>query len=139
VEDYAPWINIGLNIDQTYDDDTFNWRDEEVLKNFKTFGLDRYAKINIWYINWEKKRQHALKMGLQNLPSFEIVDPRSPSTRLAHKFLNKYQMYPFWTIDFFRLVISKGAKKIKYYLTRCKIEDLPVQFIKKEKETGTIY
>lgn len=111
-EDYLPWIEIGLNIHQVYDDDTFNWRDEEVLKNFKKYGLDRYAKINIWNIDWEKKRQQALKIGIQNIPSFEIVDPRSLSTRLAHRFFNKYQMYPFWTIDFLRLIISKGPQKL---------------------------
>lgn len=112
-EDYLPWINIGLKINKTFDDDTFNWRDAEVLKNFNIYGIERYDKTNIWYIDWEKKRQHALRMGLPNIPSFEIVDPRSLSTRLAHKFLNKYQMYPFWTIDSLRLVISKGPNKLK--------------------------
>lgn len=113
-EHYAPWINIGLKINQTYDDDDiFSWRDEEVLKNFNEFGLDRYAKTLIWHVNWEKKRQHALKIGIQNVPSFEIVDPRSLSTRLAHKFLMKYQMYPFWEMDYFRLIISKAANRVK--------------------------
>lgn len=113
-EDYVPWINIGLKICQTYDDDDiFSWRDEEVLKNFNKYGLDRYAKTLIWHINWEKKRQQALTKGLQNVPSFEIVDPRSLSTRLAHKFIMKYQKYPFWTIDFIRLIISKAANIVK--------------------------
>jgi len=113
-EDYIPWLNIGLTINKTYDDDDiFSWRDEEVLKNFNEFGLDRYAKTLIWHIDWEKKRQQALALGLQNIPSFEIVDPRSLSTRLAHKFLMKYQMYPFWEMDYFRLIISKAANRVK--------------------------
>ena len=126
-EDYAPWIDIGLKINQTYDDGIFNWRDGEVLKNFKKYGLDRYAKINIWYINWEEKRQYALKIGIKNIPAFEIVDPRSLSTRLAHKLLIKYQMYPFWKIDFIRLVIAKGPNKIKRLFKSCKTKiDLPL-------------
>ena len=113
-EDYMPWINIGLKICQTYDDDDiFSWRDEEVLKNFKIYGLERYAKLLVWHISWEKKRQHALKIGLHNIPSFEIVDPRSLSTRLAHKFVMKYQRLPFWEMDFFRYTISKAANKVR--------------------------
>jgi len=113
-EDYAPWIRMGLNILELHEDaEEFCWRDGEVLKNFKIYGLGRYEKTLIWHINWEKKRQHALKKGLQNIPSFEIVDPRSLRTRLAHKFLMRYQMYPFWEMDFIRLIISKAANILK--------------------------
>lgn len=112
-EDYAPWIEIGLKINQIYDNGIFNWRDGEVLKNFNMHGLDRYANINIWYIDWELKRKHALSIGMQNVPPFKIVDPRSLSTRLAHKLLVKYQMYPFWKIDFIKLLFSKGPTKLK--------------------------
>jgi len=108
-----PWIEIGLKINHIYDDNGFNWRDGEVLKNFKLYGLDKYSKINIWYIDWEIKRQKALKLGLKDVPINNIVDPRSLSTRLAHILLMKHQMYPFWRIDFIRLALSKGPKIIK--------------------------
>jgi len=26
----------------------------------------------------------------------------------------KYQMYPFWEMDYFRLIISKAANKVKH-------------------------
>jgi len=113
LEDYMPWIEIGLKINHIYDDNGFNWRDGEVLKNFKLYGLDKYSKINIWYIDWEIKRQKALKLGLKDVPINNIVDPRSLSTRLAHILLMKHQMYPFWRIDFIRLALSKGPKIIK--------------------------
>lgn len=112
-EDYAPWVRMGLNIHELRDDEDFCWRDVEVLKNFNIYGLDRYAKVLIWHINWEKKRQLAFKKGIQNIPSYEIVDPRSLNTRITHKFVMKYQMLPFWEINFIRLIISKAANRVR--------------------------
>ena len=118
-DDYVPWINIGLKICKTYnDDDIFSWRDEEVLKNFNTYGIKRYEKTLIWHINWENKRQLALLKGLRNVPLFQIVDPRSLSTKIAQYILMKYQVCPFWEIDYVIFIISKTVNFVKRNISK---------------------
>ena len=110
---YIPWVKKGIKIDEEYPENSYNWRDTEVLKNFKKNGAKFYKNINIWYINWEEKRQEAIKRGIENIPDKPITDPRDLSTKLAHKFLMKYQMYPFWRIDFYKLLIEKGIERLE--------------------------
>ncbi len=113
VKHYAVWIEKGIVIEE-YPSDGYNWRDTEVLKNFRKYGLEFYKNLNIWYIDWEAKRQEALKLGItENIPKESIIDPRDISTRLAHQFLMKYQKYPFWRVDFYKLLVQKGIEKIK--------------------------
>jgi len=109
-EHYIPWVERGIEIDKEYPLDGYNWRDTEVLKNFQKFGVKRYKNINIWYIDWEDKRKKAIKKGF-NFTS-AIVDPRSLSTKLSHKFLMKYQLYSFWRLDFYKLLIYKFMERV---------------------------
>ena len=44
------------------------------------------------------------------LPDFahnKIKDPRNIETKIAHWFLMKYQKYPFWKFDVWKLVFNK--------------------------------
>ena len=112
-ENYQPWLNLGIPINNEYPQEGFNWRDLEVLKNFKIYGLDNYKDLNIWNIDWEKKRKTAKKKYPDSIiPEKPIVDPRDFSTKKAHSFLMKYQMYPFWRINFFKLLIEKLMTKL---------------------------
>lgn len=105
---FKPWLDLEIPIDQKYPDEIFNWRDLVVLENFKENGINRYKDLNIWYIDWEKKREEALELGyVDEVPEKKIVDPRDFSTILAHNFLMRYQKYPFWKIDFFLLLFEK--------------------------------
>ena len=111
-----PWIDNGIPINQEFPKDGYNWRDTEVLKNFEKYGVKNYKDLNIWYINWEDKRQEAIKLdNINHFPRQAIKDPRDFSTKLAHRFLMKYQMYPFWRIKFYTLLIEKGIEKIKRF------------------------
>ena len=105
---YKPWIENNIKIDREFKDTELNWRDVEVLKTFNKNGIEDYKNLNIWeHINWEAKRLEALKKDIDQIPQFIINDPRSLSTKLGHKFLNRYQLYPFWKMDFFKLIIKK--------------------------------
>jgi hypothetical protein len=110
---YKPWLDLKIQIDQKYPDEIFNWRDLVVLKNFKENGINKYKNLNIWYIDWEKKRKIAIQDFPNEIyPENPINDPRSLSTKASHVFLMKYQIYPFWRLDFFKLIINKLIKKI---------------------------
>ncbi|MBT5492203.1 hypothetical protein HOK00_08255 [bacterium] len=108
-----PWIKKGINIDEEYSSYAYNWRDSEVLKNFLREGVEKYMGLNIWYIDWEDKRKKAINLGIDNIPKEIIIDPRDWSTKKAHMFLMKYQMYPFWKIDFYKLLVVKAIENIK--------------------------
>ncbi len=111
---YKPWLEKNIKIDKEYPVDGYNWRDTEVLKNFFKYGVEKYKDLNIWYIDWEAKRQEALRLGVtENIPKEPIIDPRDTSTKLAHEFLMKYQKYPFWRVNFYRLLIEKGLERVK--------------------------
>ena len=93
-----------------------NWRDKEVLRNFKKNGADYYKNINIWYINWESKRQEAINLGISDIPERVITDDRSLSAKLAQLWVTKTQSYAFWRFDFLKLVMKKGPRKILNHL-----------------------
>lgn len=109
---YKPWLDVGLRIDKEYSRGQYNWRDTEVLKNFEKYDTCKYKNLNIWYINWEKKRQEAALLKIKGVPTDIIVDPRNFSTKLSHWFLMKYQIYPFWRFDFYKLIGEKIVERL---------------------------
>ena len=112
---YKPWLDMGIPIDKEYPKEGFNWRDLEVLKNFKKNGIKKYKDLNIWnHIDWEQKRKEAIKLyPNEKISNNPILDPRSYSTKLAHSFLNKFQIYPFWRLNFYILLLQKTISKLK--------------------------
>jgi hypothetical protein len=111
-----PWLKKGINLLEEYPDTALNWRDKEVLRNFKKNGADYYKNINIWYINWESKRQEAINLGISDIPERVITDDRSLSAKLAQLWVTKTQSYAFWRFDFLKLVMKKGPRKILNHL-----------------------
>lgn len=113
-EHYQSWLDLGIPIDNKYPNEGFNWRDLEVLKNFKKNGIEKYKNLNIWNIDWEEKRKTTKQLYPDALiPESPIKDPRSFSAKMAHAFLIKYQLYPFWRYNFFKLILEKLKIKFK--------------------------
>ena len=113
IKHYRKWLELGINIDEQFEEECLNWRDYQVLKNFSLNGVSKYKELNIWYIDWEKKRQLFLDNNINLTFSLnEIIDPRDFSTKMAHYYLNKYQKYPFWRLGFFKLVFNKFIEKL---------------------------
>lgn len=112
-EKIMPWVDRGIPLLEEYSDADLNWRDIEVLKNFDRYGLDRYKDLNIWYINWNEKKQKLINQGLWTGSAGEVLDPRNLSTKLAHTWLMKTQLYPFWRFLFFKLLIERIWAKLK--------------------------
>ena len=114
---YDFWLKkeIKLNID--FNTEKLNWKDIEVLRQFKFNGINKYKNSNIWeHIDWESKRIEAKSLNLSQIPDFRINDPRSLSTIISHKFLNKYQLYPFWRRGFIILLLQRINEKVKKHL-----------------------
>jgi len=114
VEDYhiQPWISKGIRLLDEYPDKTLNYRDKEVLRYFNKNGAGFYENLNIWYIDWESKRQEAINLGIEDIPASVILDTRSASTKLAHWWVSKTQCYAFWRLDFLIFLFHKGPQKL---------------------------
>ncbi len=112
-----PWIDRGIPLDEEFPGQQINWRDVEILRNFQRHGITRYRDLNIWYIDWEKKRLEALRQGYGGIPEQPVVDERSLSTRMAHDWLMRTQWYPFWRLGFFRLLFTKGLERLRRKLS----------------------
>ncbi len=63
------------------------WYDIEVLKWFKQYGINRFKWLDIWDIDWEKKRQIAIKRGTKDLPENGIKDSRPFYIKFYHNYL----------------------------------------------------
>lgn len=61
------------------------WWDGEVLNYFDQYGPDRFRKINIWDVDWNKKAEQLRR----NAGRYE--DPRSPGEKLTHRFIQKHR------------------------------------------------
>lgn len=116
-EKISPWVKRGISLLDEYTDSELNWRDIEVLKNFEKYGVDKYKNLNIWYINWNEKRQKLINHGLWAVSSKEIFDPRDLSTKLSHLWIMKTQLYPFWRVKFIVLLGEKIWKKMNVAFT----------------------
>lgn len=112
-----PWVDHGIPLLEEYSDSDLNWRDVEVLKNFDRYGIDRYKNLNIWYIDWNQKKQKLINQGLWNGSMSPVSDPRDFSTRLSHAWIMKTQLYPFWRFNFFVLIVEKLLAKIKFQIS----------------------
>jgi hypothetical protein len=108
-----PWISQGIPLLEEYTNESLNWRDLEALRNFKKYGIKYYERINIWYINWEAKRQEAIALGyIDEMPNTTVLDERNISTKLAHWWVTNTQLYAFWRWDFLKLLVMKVVQKI---------------------------
>jgi len=116
-EKIMPWVDRGIPLLEVYSDSDLNWRDLEVLKNFEKYGLDKYKNLNIWYINWNQKKQKLINQQLWDGNLAIVSDPRDFSTRLSHAWIMKTQLYPFWRFNFIVLVVEKILAKLKFKIS----------------------
>jgi hypothetical protein len=115
-----PWIDRGISLEDEFPENFLNWRDIEILRNFQRYGTERYRELNIWYIDWEAKRLEATAEGVAGIPKDPINDERGISTRVAHEWLMRTQWYPFWRIDFIKLLFVKLVVRLRKKLNDTK-------------------
>jgi len=58
------------------------WYDEQVLDYFDRYGLDRFTKLNIWQVDWNRKAQLLGRRG-------NYSDPRSRFEKWVHRFIEE--------------------------------------------------
>lgn len=73
---FKGWEDLGIDM-FTVRDERYNWQDYEVLRQFKKYGVKRFWIDDIWDIDWEDVRQHALAKGEPGMPDFEVQGPPS--------------------------------------------------------------
>lgn len=89
------WLNMGVDL-LSVRDEQFSWYDVEVLRAFADFGVERFADLDLWDINWESKRQIGVERGISGIPFSPIRDPRHVEQRLHHAYLGRLFVAPFW-------------------------------------------
>lgn len=71
---FKDWEERGIDMHNILKSEYY-WWDFEVLKEFANYGEKRFWVNDIWYFDWEKCRQYALKLGLKNMPLNPIKKP----------------------------------------------------------------
>jgi glycosyltransferase involved in cell wall biosynthesis len=74
---FTRWQQVGIDM-FSVSDDLYNWQDFEILKLFDTHGYRRFWLDDIWDLDWEQARNHALAKGLSGIPNFTIASPPAP-------------------------------------------------------------
>ena len=103
------WQELGLDLINFPSQDLF-WYEEEVLGIFAEHGVQQFAKLDIWDVDWEEKRIVALAQGCQKVPTEPIKDPRSFDVKLYHQHLGKKYQTPRWY--FLKNKISVKIKRV---------------------------
>jgi hypothetical protein len=67
--------NHGINVDHFPDDGPF-WWDWEVLRMFARFGVQHFADLKIWDVDWEAIRQQGSALRIDGLPRTPVRVPR---------------------------------------------------------------
>ena len=90
------WINFykekGNDL-ENFPKSDFYWFDEEILQNFKQYKTEYFKWLDIWDIDWERKRQLTIEKDIKDLPENKIKDPRSFYIKFYHKHLQPLLSY----------------------------------------------
>lgn len=98
----APWQARGVPLPQA-PDEQISWHEIECLKLFQAYGLDHFAGLDIWDVNWEERRRRAIAAGHQGIPEQPIIDPRSSRQRFEQAFIRRFYHRPPYVIAWSRL------------------------------------
>lgn len=107
----SDWLQLyrekGIDL-ENFPEPDFYWYDREILRFFKQYDLSYFKWLDIWDIDWEAKRQAALKRGIAGLPEREIKDPRPFYIKFYHRYLQ-----PFFGYNSSAHKVYKFLKKVK--------------------------
>lgn len=85
------WLNNYDNINLKIKTEYLYWFDFEVLKIFKQYGIKLFSWLDIWDIDWDKKRLVAIEQGYgSEIPDYKINDPRNILQKIYHKKLQNF-------------------------------------------------
>lgn len=111
------WLAEGIDLDRFQQPDVF-WYDVDILRFFHRYGTGYFADLDIWDVDWERKRQLASSQGMDGLPDGPVRDPRNLEQRLYHAYLNRYISTPPWRVGkdvvrpFWRLAQRLGVQRV---------------------------
>jgi len=97
------WQNKGINL-ENFSENKLYWFDIEILQDFKKYGTKYFKWLDIWDINWEKKRQIAIKRGIKDLPESKIEDPRPFYIKFYHNHLQPLLNYNSFLYRIYRFL-----------------------------------
>lgn len=89
--------------------ESFFWYEVEVLRLFGERGVEPFADLDIWDVDWEERRQAAIHAGYLDMPARPIHDPRSAEQRVAQIFTRRTLHVPPWR-SVTRLTSSLNAR-----------------------------
>jgi hypothetical protein len=89
------WEQAGVDMTEFTPEELY-WYDVEALAVFAQYGAPRFAELDIWDADWERKRRLAVAAGHPNLPAEPIRDPRTTEQKLYHRWLHRRFTTPPW-------------------------------------------
>jgi hypothetical protein len=92
---FEGWEKKGIDFHDLKEEDIY-WYDIECLSYFNKYGVEHFASLDIWDVDWEKKRKIAIEKGIKDIPSYSVGDPRNTEQRLYQWYLNSFYRNPFW-------------------------------------------
>jgi len=98
-----PWQERGIDLGN-FSESKLYWFDAEILQDFKKYGTEHFKWLDIWDVDWEKKRQIAIKRGIKELPDNEIKDPRPFYIKFYHKYLQLLLGYDSFLYKIYRFL-----------------------------------
>ena len=96
-----PWQERGVDL-ENFPENELYWFDAEILQDFKKYGTKYFKWLDIWDIDWEKKRQIAIKRGIKDLPESGIEDPRPFYIEFYHNHLQPLLSYNSFLYKIYR-------------------------------------
>jgi len=83
------------------------WWDFDILRMFKRHGVDTFARLDLWSVDWEAVRQEGIALGIEGLPEEPLRRPRRVSDILFRQTLIRARKSRF------RLVIDRVMHRIE--------------------------
>jgi len=89
------WLELDLDLGSFPSQDIY-WHEVDALKFFAEYGVEKFQILDIWDVDWEKKRKTALAQGYSEVPQHVIRDPRTLDIKLYHRSLDRHIKTPNW-------------------------------------------
>lgn len=81
-----PFNKQGIDLSMNFPKEDLYWYEAEVLRFFQKYGLENFKHLNLWYTEWEAKRQLAKQSGERGIFDQVINNPQPWYDRVYYRY-----------------------------------------------------